>query len=514
MGPLLFALAVDDIARSISSPLNIWYLDDASIGGPPDAVFRDLARIIPALSAIGLELNSNKSEIINLDSIDTDFAQAVDDARSFLPSLHVTDHEDLSILGSPIHSKTVIKFVEERCNVLTSVIERLKLIDSHPALFLLCNVLALPRLLFTLRSAPCYALTSSLQNFDEIVRCAAESICNVIFDGPGWSQATLPVSLGGIGLRCASDLALPAYASSIHASQSLSNEILHNLPEFSVDHAVSDTMAVWQDIGLDIPVNKCKQRSWDMPLCISKVGKVKEDLDQHRLACFAAASQPYSGAWLNAIPSASVGNLLDDDCVRFGVALRLGLQVCQSHRCRCGATVDIFGLHPLSCRLSAGRIPRHCALNDIIRRALNTAGFHSILEPVGLDRGDGKRPDGLTVFPFQSGKSLVWDATCTDTFSPSAIMSSACEPGSAARAAEDRKISKYSALSSRLIFQPIAVETSGVIGPQTLSFLKGLGKKICKETGDPRDSHRLFQRISLAVLRGNCMAFVTAFKHD
>ena len=34
LGPLLFALAVDDIARSLSSPVNLWYLDDATLAGP------------------------------------------------------------------------------------------------------------------------------------------------------------------------------------------------------------------------------------------------------------------------------------------------------------------------------------------------------------------------------------------------------------------------------------------------------------------------------------------------
>ena len=61
--------------------------------------------------------------------------------------------------------------------------------------------------------------------------------------------------------------------------------------------------------------------------------------------------------------------------------------------------------------MSAGRFPRHSALNDIIKRALDAAGFPFQLEPVGLDRGEGKRPDGITLFPFQSGKSLIWDAT-------------------------------------------------------------------------------------------------------
>jgi len=34
-------------------------------------------------------------------------------------------------------------------------------------------------------------------------------------------------------------------------------------------------------------------------------------------------------------------------------------------------------------------------------------------EPVGLFRTDGKRPDGLTLTPWQSGKSLCWDVTVT-----------------------------------------------------------------------------------------------------
>ena len=54
----------------------------------------------------------------------------------------------------------------------------------------------------------------------------------------------------------------------------------------------------------------------------------KPTLDQHCLACLEAASQPKSGAWLNALPSSSIGTLLDDDSLRIGVAIRLGLRVC------------------------------------------------------------------------------------------------------------------------------------------------------------------------------------------
>ena len=84
----------------------------------------------------------------------------------------------------------------------------------------------------------------------------------------------------------------------------------------------------------------------------------------------------------------------------FGVALRIGLRVCIPHPCKFETMVDAFGTHTLSCRFSAGRIPRHSALNDVVQRGLSAAGIPSLLETSGLDRGDGKRPDGIRVYPY------------------------------------------------------------------------------------------------------------------
>ena len=100
------------------------------------------------------------------------------------------------------------------------------------------------------------------------------------------------------------------------------------------------------------------------------------------------------------LPALSLGTHLDAETVRIAVSLRLGADICEPHRCRCGRTVDRLGHHGLSCRYSAGRLPRHANLNDVVKRGLTAAGVASILEPLGLDRGDGRLPDGLTVFPF------------------------------------------------------------------------------------------------------------------
>ena len=50
--------------------------------------------------------------------------------------------------------------------------------------------------------------------------------------------------------------------------------------------------------------------------------------------------------------------------------------------CSCSRRMDARDLHGLSCKFRAGRLPRHAALNDIIKRGLQSAGVPSILEPV------------------------------------------------------------------------------------------------------------------------------------
>ena len=108
----------------------------------------------------------------------------------------------------------------------------------------------------------------------------------------------------------------------------------------------------------------------------------------------------------------------------------------------------------------------------MVKRALATLGIPSLLEPVGLDGRDSRRPDSVTVFPYHQGRCLTWDGTCVDTYCDSSIIDCSISPGSAAAAAEENKQEKYYSLTDRYLFEPVAVETSGVVGPrQRSSFL-------------------------------------------
>uniref|UniRef100_A0A8D8YZR9 Uncharacterized protein n=1 Tax=Cacopsylla melanoneura TaxID=428564 RepID=A0A8D8YZR9_9HEMI len=65
-------------------------------------------------------------------------------------------------------------------------------------------------------------------------------------------------------------------------------------------------------------------------------------------------------------------------------------------------------IHGLSCSKSAGRISRHRGLNAIILRALTAIHMHPTLEPVGISRNNGKRPDGATMGAWSKGQKLLW----------------------------------------------------------------------------------------------------------
>jgi len=94
-----------------------------------------------------------------------------------------------------------------------------------------------------------------------------------------------------------------------------------------------------------------------------------------------------------------------------------------------------------------------------------------LLEPAGLVRQDGKRPDGLTLIPFEGGRSLTWHVT---------VICSTADSGGAesrfiAELAASRKQVKFIDLQNQYSFQPIAVETLDRSNESACAFLDDLG---------------------------------------
>ncbi|MEL6816546.1 MAG: hypothetical protein AAFP03_17310, partial [Cyanobacteria bacterium J06598_3] len=350
---------------------------------------------------------------------------------------------------------------------------------------------------------------------DRSLLSAVTEITNTKFTEANWAQATLPTRYGGLGLRRTEDVALPSFMASLNGCRLLISALLTEERYAQLlQQEYATALDAWEHLadGARVPEEelKSKQKSWDGILSDQQFQKLLLEANQFTRARLLSARTSESGAWLRAIPSTSLGTHLDDDALRVAVALRVGADVCIPHKCRCGSNADTKGFHALTCRFSAGRHPRHTALNDIIRRSLQSAGLPSILEPSGLDRGDGKRPDGMSIFPFSKGKSLVWDATCVNTYAASNIGHAAASAGAAATEAEEKKRKKYEDLVERFQFQPVAFETGGACGLTTRAFILELGSRLSAVSGDRRETEWLLQRLSLAIVRGNAASILLA----
>ena len=86
--------------------------------------------------------------------------------------------------------------------------------------------------------------------------------------------------------------------------------------------------------------------------------------------------------------------------------------------------------------------------------------------------------------------------------------------GSAAAVLAAAKIRKYNTLESTHIFVPLAFETIGPVCAEGVSFLVEVGKRLATVSGDPRESNFLFQRLSVAIQRGNAISVLATLRSE
>ena len=202
---------------------------------------------------------------------------------------------------------------------------------------------------------------------------------------------------GGLGIRSAVQLAPSAFLASAAATRDLVCQILPPRLQPLPTLYEEDALSLWSS-GHHIPPSGAAarvQKSWDAPLVSNAVDLLLQnaphDVARARLL---AVSAKESGAWLKALPVSSLGLRMDDSCLG-------SVNIVSSTHCE--VEVDQLGTHGLSCKRSEGRHYRHSAVNDILHRALRSAQVPARLEPSGLTRSDGKRPDGATLAPWRRG---------------------------------------------------------------------------------------------------------------
>jgi len=160
--------------------------------------------------------NNNKCEIIS-----EEFTE-IDTLATFRDFIHV-NKEDMTLLGAPVlKGKAQDNAIQDKIGDLTRAVERLAHLQAHDALVVLKNNLAIPKLLYLLRTSE-YAGNPLLRWFDDTLRTGLIHILNVDLNDDQWLQASLPVGDGSLGIRSAEMLAPSAFLASAASTSCSSN---------------------------------------------------------------------------------------------------------------------------------------------------------------------------------------------------------------------------------------------------------------------------------------------------
>ena len=505
LGPFLFSLGIQDLIKNCKSEFNAWYLDDGTLAGDVETVLTDAKTITLAANSHGLIVNPKKSELFLIRPESILCKDAPKFFNTIMEGIKIVERNDLKLLGAPIFPEAIESVLGPKIENLILMTERLKQIDSHEAMFLLRHCYGIPKFTYFLRTAPCFMKPNILDKFDNIIKEALVDILNISMPQNAYSQATLPIANGGLGLRLATDIALVGFLSSVCATSEIVKMLLPPNQTIEKNQFWEKAFSNWKQLTAQTtkPEVPIYQSNWDKELIEQRYQEILHSASIEEKARLLAVSSPSSSDWLHAIPIPSLGLKLDPMSLKIACGLRLGSTLCHPHNCICGVEVDAKGRHGLSCKRQTGRHSRHTQINDILKKALVQAKIPATTEPVGLSRSDGKRPDGLTLATWKQGKCLIWDATVADTLCQSYVYQSSKNPGAAAEIRENEKNKKYQDLAKDYFFVPIGIETYGSWGTEGLKLIKTIGQKLKEATGERQSTFFLTQNISMAIQRGN-----------
>lgn len=103
---LLFTLSVVNVAPSVYSSFNVWFLDDMTLGGSLESFVWDFQQVIPDLKLLRLETILSKL-VINVRCGEAEFQDVLLSTQSILTGAQLTPKDAICSLGSSILLKVI-----------------------------------------------------------------------------------------------------------------------------------------------------------------------------------------------------------------------------------------------------------------------------------------------------------------------------------------------------------------------------------------------------------------------
>ena len=493
LGPLFFAITLQPVLQRIKDEvpnlkMNAWYLDDGFIAGDLQSVSMALQILEEESPLIGLRLCKDKCRITR--------PQVSQVAYQHVNGISISPTRDLTLLGAPVGSPQFKKnHLHGKVNALRDLMNKLpSLDDPQLQLTMLRACFGLPKFYFSVRTtAPEYSL-GACEEFDGHQRSAPSTLLGAPINDRTWRQSSLPISLGGLGLRSAAQHASSAYFCSLSLSAPLSRLIISSI-------SMPDASLV--ETGLSQ-----KELSWQVDY--ASYGHLLETATDNRArARLRSVALPHAGDFLTVVPSTSLGLAIPSAEFTMCVKYRLGIPIFSaSSSCpACGRMNDVFGDHAIGCGGDHARIGRHDRLRDILFTAASAAALGPRRE-VQLSGTSNSRPADVYLPSWRKGQPAALDVTVISSLQTSTVSQGAQTSGHALQVAKQRKMRAHyeECHQAGVNFVPLSVEVLGGWEEEALSHIKEMSRMLDCRLGPNRETSKgrhLLQRLSVELQRGN-----------
>lgn len=219
---------------------------------------------------------------------------------------------------------TLWKWIESRAHAKVLALKsNLAKLDSQSAYIILRNCASFCKIAFFLRAVPPDVVAKVITSFDCLVASLFRSFFQFRLEANSISQLQLSVSFGGIGLRSARYHHHAAFYASLGSALPLVGKVIGRFPSFSYEFLDS----IRADLVLYFPSDfqlSCYDQGKISRAWISTVPRPPLHLISSGKARLLAAARPKAGSFLNVVPNAALGTVLQSAEFNVAIAYRIG----------------------------------------------------------------------------------------------------------------------------------------------------------------------------------------------
>jgi len=227
LGPLLFSLALSGALAGSKCTFTTGYLDDVTLRDTVHTLVSEIVEFKSASFKVGLLLNTANGEIAGLTEVAHPHW-----SNSGLKFTESSTSEAI-LLGALVCPSRFRNALTHFFRALSTAIGRLKHLSAHEAFYLHRNCLSIHKWLNLLHSTPNWDSSSDLITVDRSQQDTFSDILNVELTDASWSQVSLPVRWGSVGVRSLVALALSAFLAYASLSGPLVTSLLQPIAQNS-----------------------------------------------------------------------------------------------------------------------------------------------------------------------------------------------------------------------------------------------------------------------------------------